>query len=690
MFSKLLILIFTWCLFGASSAAFAQGNKYGVGHPKTVDELPNGKLKRQIQGLSAKARGKALGWLQGISFPKEDVSSLDVTPDGSVRYIDSFSVANGEVSSAEADTSAEGVSAADIFKLHSKPGSANVVYLDFDGHIITENAWNYYSEETLVALPFDPSNNDTDPTVANFTELELSRIHKTWNRVAEDYAAFDIDVTTEEPPAFTNTMGRVLITQNYDGNGIDMPGGGGGVAYVNAFGKSNYASYYNIALVYYQNLGGGHHVYVGEASSHEFGHNLGLSHDGIVDGSGYYQGHGSGSTSWAPIMGNAYYKNVTTWSKGEYANANNDQDDLSIIEAKLGYKADDHGDSAAQATALQIEADGSILVTSPESDPDNLFPDNKGIISDGTDTDWFSFDAAAGDINLTVTPGWYSFVRTDNRGSNLDVELSLYDANLNLVTIGYYPTETHATLAGTLTAGRYYLKVDGVGSANYSDYSSLGLFFIEGSIQGTTSEPPPPPANVAPTANFTYSCNDLSCSFNGSASADSDGDIASYHWGISDGTSQSGTSLSHSFAAAGSYNVQLTVTDNDGATGSLTKTISVTSPPPLPMDNKEPVAVVSYSPSPAVIVKGKSMDVTLNGSASSDADGNIVSYSWTNSSGTVVGSSSRTTVRLKAGTHSFTLTVTDNQGATNSADLSVSVTKSDGGSKPCRGKKCTK
>ena len=61
---------------------------------------------------------------------------------------------------------------------------------------------------------------------------------------------------------------------------------------------------------------------ISEAASHEAGHSFGLSHDGN-NSTSYYAGHGTGTTGWAPIMGVGYNRNVTQWSKGDYANANN-------------------------------------------------------------------------------------------------------------------------------------------------------------------------------------------------------------------------------------------------------------------------------------------------------------------------------------------------------------------------------
>ncbi|MEV5053183.1 PKD domain-containing protein [Arthrobacter sp. LAR12-1-1.1] len=87
-----------------------------------------------------------------------------------------------------------------------------------------------------------------------------------------------------------------------------------------------------------------------------------------------------------------------------------------------------------------------------------------------------------------------------------------------------------------------------------------------------------PPANVAPTAAFTSTAADLAASFNGSESADSDGTITGYAWDFGDASTGTGATASHTYASAGSYAVTLTVTDDDGATGTLSRTVTVTAP----------------------------------------------------------------------------------------------------------------
>ncbi len=387
----------------------------------TIDNLPTSRLKEQLDNLPVPAQARALQWLNSFSFPANDISFLNVDNSGGIFYQDTVLPEGINQADLEADPTLEGINPTDAFKLHSKPGSANTVYVNFTGYTITETAWNNGAESIYQARPFDK-----DSDSSTFSDAERVDIGEIWHRIAEDLAPFDINVTTEAPASFGPTVGHILVTSDTDATGKLMPySTAGGVAYVGVWGRSDY-EYYQPAFVYYDNLGGGHAPYVAEASSHELGHNLALSHDGSSTVT-YYSGHGSGFTSWAPVMGVGYYNNATQWSRGEYTDANNTQDDISIISTRLQVSADDHSDNQASATPLTVDSNGFIASSNPEFDPLNSRPDNKGTIEIRSDTDVFYFDTASGDIDLIINPGWDAYTRSVRRGSNLDIQAMLTD-----------------------------------------------------------------------------------------------------------------------------------------------------------------------------------------------------------------------------------------------------------------------
>ncbi len=169
-------------------------------------------------------------------------------------------------------------------------------------------------------------------------------------------------------------------------------------------------------------------------------------------------------------------------------------------------------------------------------------------------------------------------------------------------------------------------------------------------------------ANVKPVASFTSSCTDLVCGFNSSASNDPDGTITAVSWNFGDGSTETtDTNPTHTFAAPGTYNVKLTVTDDHNATTSKTTAVAVTV-------NAAPVAAFSTNCS--------ALTCAPNGSASSDSDGTIASYSWTYGDGTdpVTGAVPPAHTYNTAGTYDITLTVTDNKGLTNTLVKTVTVT----------------
>ena len=344
----------------------------------------------------------------------------------------------------------------------------HTIYLDFDGHVTTGTSWNSSYGVTSINSPAYSTDSDT----ANFSASELATIERVYKRVAEDFAPFQVNVTTVEPvlddlrkTSSTDTRWglRVVVTKD-----VAFGCGCGGIAYIDSFNWSNDTP------VFVFNTG---EVGVAEAASHEVGHGLGLSHDGSSAGA-YYQGHGSGATSWSAIMGVGYYVNVSQWDKGEYfgsnnggttANYNKGPDDLAIITSYngFGYRADAVGDTRAAATPLTMS--GTAV-------------SGGGVIERRTDIDMFSFTTGAGTVTLNINPVSY--------GANLDIKADLYDSAGTLIASSNPEAALNASFNLSLAEGTYYVAVDGIGVGDptvnpptgYTDYASLGQYSISGSI----------------------------------------------------------------------------------------------------------------------------------------------------------------------------------------------------------------
>lgn len=358
------------------------------------------------------------------------------------------------------------------FSLHSLPGATKTIYLDFDGHTTTNTAW--LNGATIISPAYD-----IDGNTSNFSNTELANIVEIWERVAEDFKPFNVDITTEDPglEALRNTGGsdnawglRVAIGGDWQ-TVLPSLGSAGGWSFVGTYGREIAGP----AFVFPGSLGNGNPKSVAEATSHEAGHSLGLSHDGTATLE-YYPGHGSGPTGWAPIMGVGYSRNLSQWSKGEYNGANQTQDDLAIITNNtngFGYRNDDYGSTIANASNLIIQNSTTINTT--------------GIIERNTDQDFFRFIlTVGGSVSINVDPA--------AKGPNLDIEAKLYNSSGTVLSTSNPTGALNASFNTTLAAGTYYISIDGVGEGNvlgtgYSDYGSLGFYSITGTVPNSITPP---------------------------------------------------------------------------------------------------------------------------------------------------------------------------------------------------------
>jgi len=339
-------------------------------------------------------------------------------------------------------------------QLSSFPSAKATIFLDFDGQTVTASSWN--GGNTLYCAP---------------TVLTDSEVTEIFNRVSEDYRPFNINITTDSTVFLAAPLTqriRIIVTPT-----SSWYPGVGGVSYTGSFiwGDDTPGFVFPDRLAYSTKL-------IAECCTHESGHTVGLSHQAKYSGSctlvsTYNDGVGLGQTSWAPVMGNSYYRNLSGWNNGPTPiGCTSDQDNLSIITSRNGftYRPDDHSDDPNNSPT-EIEA-------GPAFSAD-------GIITTNSDKDAFKINLPQdGALHLEATP--YS-VGAENEGADLDVQITLLNAEMKVLKV-YDPLDKlNVTVDTTLMAGNYYLVVNGAGNENTTNYGSLGSYKIAGGFSPLTT-----------------------------------------------------------------------------------------------------------------------------------------------------------------------------------------------------------
>jgi PKD repeat protein len=569
-------------------------------------------LLRLERSLGVDQKGALLYACEGLAVAAGGTANV-MTPDSSVTAI-----ANGGT--------------VDAFMLHSLPGVKRKIYLDFDGHVTTGTSWNNSSLPSITSAPFSL---DGDPA---FNATEKSMIQRIWQRVAEDFAPFGVDVTTEDPgvEGLKKTTSsdleygiRVVISPT---NWYNT--GAGGVAYIGCFSWNSDTP----CFAFTQQLANGE-KYIAECISHEVGHTVSLNHDG-ASGTSYYQGHGE----WAPIMGVGYYRPLVQFSKGEYAGANNTQDDLAVMQSHIPLAGDDHGNSTSNAT----------LIAGPNVNAG-------GTIETRTDVDLFRFDAGAGPISLNI--------QGPAPDTNVDLKAELLNASNSIIASSDSTSAYSATLSTTVGGGTYYVRLSSVGvgdpaSTGYSSYGSIGNYLITGTIPtGGVNQPPTAVAGATTTTSGTAP---LTVNFTSAGSTDSDGTIVSRSWTPYSGANAIGEPASFVYTNPGTYTAQLTVVDNGGLAGTDSVVINVSE-----ASNVLPTAVAAATTATSGMAP---LAVSFSSAGSIDPDGSISSYSWNFGDGGTSTAANPSRTYTTPGNYSARLTVTDNRGgSTTSAPIAISV-----------------
>lgn len=342
--------------------------------------------------------------------------------------------------------------------LHSDPGAKATLFLDFDGHY--EASWGVWNGINTPVF-------DTDGDPSTFSDRELAIIEEAWTRTAEDFAPFDVDVTTVEPAVLAEGAPaapangvalRVAIGGTSDWTGASW----GGYSYINSFTSSipnvSYVFAANVDMAYW----------IGDAISHEAGHAFGLEHQSTYDADGTKHEYSDGNATWAPIMGATSVPKTTTWYNGPSTlGPTSYQDDMAIIarpDNGFGYRADDAGDALATATVLP---------------PSDTGWSGSGIIGTNTDQDVFQFHVSTADVyRAAVLPAAI--------GANLDAVIELRDAAGHLLGSAAPADLLRANLVRTLAPGDYYLTVK-----SSSAYGWIGQYrvVVEPSFNGVTVAP---------------------------------------------------------------------------------------------------------------------------------------------------------------------------------------------------------
>jgi len=347
--------------------------------------------------------------------------------------------------------------------LRSRANAKGVLYLDFDGAVVTDPRWA--SGATINALPSGLSN---------------EKITEIWKVIAEDFRPFDVNVTTVESDYTNGKIGsrmRCIFTPTTDA----MPGSGG-VAYLGSFKWSGTTPCWAF-------LGTGSAATLPGAvniaslvGSHEFGHTFSLRHDGDTSQTGqrkeYYAGHGTGVTSWGPIMGAPETASVKQWSKGEYLNASNSEDDVAIISGSfngVGYLTDDYANSPTLAQNIPQLTKGTISAA--------------GVIETSADLDLFRLDCGKGTLSVSIAGA--------SPEPNLDAKLSLLNSAGTVVATADPTGTLAASLSSAVSQGIYYLRVAPSSEPNgstvgYTTYGSIGAYTLSGTF----------PSNIGYADNF--------------------------------------------------------------------------------------------------------------------------------------------------------------------------------------------
>ena len=470
----------------------------------------------------------------------------------------------------------------DPLDLSSRPNAPVTLYLDFDGADVTGTGWNNQTgHEHLIAAPYNPDNQPGE-----WSTYDKAGIWTIWETVSDRFSMFDINVTTRVPAASDiaatdendTRYGTVAIITDTVELSQDLCGGCGGVAYLDIF-RTDYRPFHHQLLPAWVFAGQVRPIDIGGITSHEIGHNFGLSHMGLDDDA--YFGFSSNPDkqpdyTWRPTMGAGIP--IGQWSNGNYDGATNTENQIDLIRRWADRRPDDH------------------TTTGP------LFPHTPltGTIHTASDTDTFLITAPADtspQVHATIASG---------SGLNAKVTATTLDGTLvDKATITAPASGTTGPRTITLTIPTtnnttdYLVTIDGVGTNSLygqrDDYGSLGNYVLE-LIQPDVPTITATEARLRTITTGTFSTTWFADATDGTTSSGTTVD-GNYEWTFPDGLPgtlgaypggerRSELHLTGTVDTSGTYPIRVTVhsPNNETTTRTINLTVAdenTTTPDPL-------------------------------------------------------------------------------------------------------------
>lgn len=353
--------------------------------------------------------------------------------------------------------------------LQSRPGAPRVIYLDFDGETVSGTVWNVlYNSFDDISVPSSGMTRD--------------EIIAAWARAAEDWAPFNVNVTTSRLVyQVTNPQRRCMVVcttliPSWAHDTADTSDGG--MAFIDSFANNSIS-----AICWCWNVQ--NYFRCAETISHEVGHTMGLSDAKEMSGDverGYYHGHETDcGVYWAPIMGRPFIfdKTVTCLTQftkeGTYPGSTVEEPELDEIIHELGLLPDEHLDSAGgiilPGTALALKNSSAVV---------------QGLLNSGSDVDAFSIELPAGTWHIWAGPNsaeanvdvWLELQRMQGAGSYTLLRRS---ANQGSSSADDASHSLSAQFYPVLEAGIYRIRVGSdhcAGPYGYSNYGGLGTYTL--------------------------------------------------------------------------------------------------------------------------------------------------------------------------------------------------------------------